>query len=76
MLRQKVLRGLGAVALRERVYAGRSDAFGSLDELAVAAKEAWRQLPMEPIKKAIGHFRERLNLVATCNGGPIQHIAR
>jgi hypothetical protein len=62
--------------LKERVYAGRSDAFGSLEELEAAAKEAWREIPMENIRKSISRFRGRVELVATHDGGPIQHIAR
>lgn len=62
--------------LRRRVYAGRDDAFGSLEELGEAAKRAWREIPMEHIRKAIDRFQGRLELVAANDGGPIQHIAR
>jgi hypothetical protein len=59
--------------LKERVYAGRSDAFGSLEELEAAAKEAWHEIPMENIRKSIARFRGRVELVATHDGGPNQH---
>ena len=59
--------------LRERVYAGRTDAFATLDELAAAAKKAWREIPLDNIQNSIQRFRERLELVATADGGPIQH---
>lgn len=62
--------------LRRRVYAGRTDAFGSLEELGEAAKQAWREIPMEHIRKAIERFQGRLELVAANDGGPIQHMAR
>lgn len=62
--------------LQQRVYAGRSDAFGSLAELEAAAKQAWREIPMDNITKAIERFRGRLQLVAENDGGPIQHLAR
>ena len=62
--------------LKERVYAGRTGAFGSLAELEAAAKKAWREIPIDNIQKSIGRFRQRLELVATHDGGPIQHIAR
>ena len=62
--------------LRRRVYAGRNEAFNSLEELGEAAKRAWREIPMEAIRKAIERFHGRLELVAANDGGPIQHIAR
>jgi hypothetical protein len=61
---------------KPRVYAGRDDAFGSLEELGEAAKRAWRENPMENIRKAIDRFRGRLEMVAAHDGGPIQHIAQ
>ncbi|CAG0897046.1 unnamed protein product [Cyprideis torosa] len=58
------------------VYAGRRDAFANLEELAEAAKRAWKEIPLDDIKKAIDRFHGRLELVAANDGGPIQHLAR
>ena len=58
------------------MYAGRTEPFASLAELEAAALEAWKQIPLEHVKKAIDRFRQRVDLVADRNGGPIQHLAR
>lgn len=62
--------------LRERIYRGRSDPFSNLDELKVAAIQAWKEIPQEHIQRSIDRFRNRLRLVAEQDGGPIQHLAR
>ena len=60
----------------ERVYRSRSEPFASLEELGAAAKKAWREISMESVRKSIEHFRTRLELVGSQDGGPIQHLAR
>ena len=65
-----------AKAVRERVYRGRREPFDSLDELAAAAKQAWKEIPQDNVNKSIQRFLSRVELVTTNNGGPIQHLAR
>ncbi len=62
--------------LREKVYRGRSEPFESLDDLAAAAKEAWKEIPLEHIQRSIDRFLPRLRSVAEQDGGPIQHMYR
>ena len=60
----------------ERLYRDRSEPFASLEELGAAAKKAWSEISMESVRKSIEHFRTRLELVGSQDGGPIQHLAR
>jgi hypothetical protein len=62
--------------LRERVYQDRHEPFASLEELSAATVAAWKEIPLEHVKKSIDRFRPRLDLVAEAEGGPIQHLAR
>lgn len=62
--------------LRERVYRGRSTPFDTLEELGAAAQAAWKAIPLRNVQRSIDHFRNRLQLVAEREGGPIQHLER
>jgi hypothetical protein len=48
--------------------------FDTLEELEAAAKRAWKQIPMDSVRRAIDRFRPRLEAVVAEDGGPIAHI--
>ena len=57
-----------------KVYRGRSEPFESLDVLAEAAKQAWKEILLDDVRKSIDQFRPRLKTGAQQNGGPILHL--
>jgi hypothetical protein len=59
-------------ALKRDVYEG-GRTFDSLEELEAAAKRAWKQIPMDSVRRA-DRFRPRLEALVTEDGGPIAHI--
>ena len=58
-------------AMDEMVYKGKT--FSNVRDLKDAISEAWERLSQASINRAIGHWRERLNLCVRENGGHFEH---
>lgn len=60
-------------ALQEKVYEGRTEPFGSLDELRARIEACWVHIPEANIRRAISQWKRRVHCVIGANGGHIVH---
>ena len=58
--------------LKQKVYYGRKEKFTEA-ELRNKLLSSWEEIDEQSIKKSIGRWKKRLNLVVSEEGGPIDH---